>query len=770
MAASSSGSALFDAVAACLTAEHDVEAIVEILSEEFIGSTLDVMDAIGHLLEHDEDPSGTAEKLFNAYRSTGHKRPRLPSPSAVGGGLDQFEWKREFMDSTARFERPYVHSMYRDGPTLTLQQAPFRPEGFASTIWDSAIVLARYLERHADQFRGRHCIELGAGCGLPGLVLHALGADVTLTDLEGNLELLGANARANVHARAEPARVLPLRWGNPPLPDALDPFRPFDVILATDVLYSHEAVEPLISTLVELAREREDAPSQGEPADVLLAAGRNRHAGDAFFASVCAHFDVHEVPRAEMDPTYQCEDVAVWRLVLKPRRAPSNSGGGLQPAASTQCVLEVDGAQYSVCADSGALQHVLADGTAGPVVGHVDGEGGITIDEAAWAGEWVTELLTAKLPHLHAACTDPLPPVPDAVTAAIARGGAAEWRGALDPSLVVASRAEVGQLDAAGAMTRRNHAQESTTRGDRVAFLDLSTGGATSAHKQSAMPPGERPSNDGGGDKGGDHGCEDDDDEDDNSEDAAPSSPGVACPPSLRRVFAHLEHIGRSVQEALGCGQLLTPRLGMVATYDDSRHGYVCHMDNERYTADGQASGFRNYRVLTVIAYLNDDVWCESDGGHLRCFAPQRGEGADAANWVPTTESQAAGQGSCELEVLPTGGTVVVFPSCLVPHEVRPARRARTAATLWLVSSHLLRPDVAGTHAHVDGGGENTAASGTDGSAARLKQGKVSVSSTTIPRASWSCTGVDPQAMFGAASGASVAASPGTNEQFSFGF
>ena len=153
-----------------------------------------------------------------------------------------------------------------------------------------------------------------------------------------------------------------------------------------------------------------------------------------------------------------------------------------------------------------------------------------------------------------------------------------------------------------------------------------------------------------------------------------------SMPTALRRVFAHLEHIGRSVQEALGCGQLLTPRLGMVATYDDSRHGYVCHMDNERYTADGQASGFRNYRVLTVIAYLNDDVWCESDGGHLRCFAPQRGEGADAANWVPTTESQAAGQGSCELEVLPTGGTVVVFPSCLVPHEVRPARRARTAA------------------------------------------------------------------------------------------
>ena len=89
----------------------------------------------------------------------------------------------------------------------------------------------------------------------------------------------------------------------------------------------------------------------------------NRYAGDAFFASVCAHFDVHEVPRAEMIPLR-----VRGRRCLAPRaarRAPSNSGGGLQPAASTQCVLEVDGAQYSVCADSGALQHVLADGTVG---------------------------------------------------------------------------------------------------------------------------------------------------------------------------------------------------------------------------------------------------------------------------------------------------------------------------------------------------------------------------------------------------------------------
>ena len=43
------------------------------------------------------------------------------------------------------------------------------------------------------------------------------------------------------------------------------------------------------------------------------------------------------------------------------------------------------------------------------------------------------------------------------------------------------------------------------------------------------------------------------------------------------------------------------------------------------------------------------------------------------------------------LEVTPTGGTIAVFPSCVVPHEVRPSTRARYAVTLWFVSPSLLR-------------------------------------------------------------------------------
>jgi predicted nicotinamide N-methyase len=368
MAASSSSPStlsLPDAVSSCLSAEHDIPAITEVLAEEpFLGSATDVLDAVGHLLGEDDDAAAqSAVALFEALQTVSQrKRPRLSASAAVGGGLAQLEWKREYMSDEARFELPYSHSL-EDGPTLVLQQAPFRPEGFASTVWDSSIVLARFLELHAADYRGRRCIELGAGCGLPGLVLHSLGADVTLTDLEGNLPLLEINARGNAHRRgidggggggshggdessgveadgssrasggggsasahtSSAARVVELRWSAPPLPLALDALRPFNLILATDVLYSHDAVTPLVATLVELAAESDP------PAEVLIAAGRNRHAGTAFFDEVGEHFDVVTLARHQLHPTYRCEDVDVWRLTLRPRHTATARTAAAEP-------------------------------------------------------------------------------------------------------------------------------------------------------------------------------------------------------------------------------------------------------------------------------------------------------------------------------------------------------------------------------------------------------------------------------------------------------
>ena len=72
------------------------------------------------------------------------------------------------------------------------------PAAAAPAVWDSSIVLAKFFEKHPQRCAGRRCLDLSAGCGLPGLALAKLGAaSVTVTDLGPNLALLSKNSEAN---------------------------------------------------------------------------------------------------------------------------------------------------------------------------------------------------------------------------------------------------------------------------------------------------------------------------------------------------------------------------------------------------------------------------------------------------------------------------------------------------------------------------------------------------------------------------------------------
>lgn len=66
-------------------------------------------------------------------------------------------------------------------------------------------------------------------------------------------------------------------------------------------------------------------------------------------------------------------------------------------------------------------------------------------------------------------------------------------------------------------------------------------------------------------------------------------------------------------------------------------------------------------RVVSVVLYLNEPGWKEEDGGKLVLYP---------ANHAP-------------VEVLPEGGTLVVFLSRDLDHEVTEARRLRRSFTGW---------------------------------------------------------------------------------------
>lgn len=89
---------------------------------------------------------------------------------------------------------------------------------------------------------------------------------------------------------------------------------------------------------------------------------------------------------------------------------------------------------------------------------------------------------------------------------------------------------------------------------------------------------------------------------------------------------------------------------------------FACYEAGKFYKRHVDAFKGQGNRVLSLVAYLNDD-WRAEDGGELVLYAD---------------ENDQAGT-----KVLPTKGSFVVFLSEAFPHEVLPAKRTRHSVAGW---------------------------------------------------------------------------------------
>jgi SM-20-related protein len=120
---------------------------------------------------------------------------------------------------------------------------------------------------------------------------------------------------------------------------------------------------------------------------------------------------------------------------------------------------------------------------------------------------------------------------------------------------------------------------------------------------------------------------------------------------ALERLRQGLELLRLAVNRALFLG--LVDFEGHLAVYPPGAY-YEKHLDRFRDS---------DLRTLSCVIYLNE-AWSPGDGGELRIYLDREAS-------------------SPSLDVMPQGGTLVVFLSGEFFHEVLPARRQRLAVTGW---------------------------------------------------------------------------------------
>jgi predicted nicotinamide N-methyase len=186
-----------------------------------------------------------------------------------------------------------------DGDRIVVTQDPSGSMrcGIGSTVWDCALVLCKYLEKHPEQVKDKVVLDLSAGVGLAGLVALKLGAKAVFWSEDDQDSQILSLLRSNVPPESA-SSVFPLRWGNQPQMDALlSASRGFDLILASDLVCWPEFTSALSSTLSYMG------------ATTLLCFERRSTCPTDLYSDLLSRLAYSTIPQKDMHPNYVSSEI-----------------------------------------------------------------------------------------------------------------------------------------------------------------------------------------------------------------------------------------------------------------------------------------------------------------------------------------------------------------------------------------------------------------------------------------------------------------------------
>ena len=126
-----------------------------------------------------------------------------------------------------------VKAIYTD----LLAMDPATPFPYWAKVWPSAIALHNVLQKHPSLIRDKTVLELGAGIGLPSLLMASEAKAIQVSDYDSEaVELLRKNI---AHLQLQNVQALQMDWND--LPENIDP----EVIILSDVNYDPTQFETL---------------------------------------------------------------------------------------------------------------------------------------------------------------------------------------------------------------------------------------------------------------------------------------------------------------------------------------------------------------------------------------------------------------------------------------------------------------------------------------------------------------------------------------------